>query len=39
MAIILFCLLVIAAGLELHSSWALNKAMKKFVQSNRKKLL
>lgn len=38
MAIILFCLLVVAAGLELYSSWSLNKAIEKFVRSNQKKL-
>lgn len=39
MAIILFCALVIAVGLELYSSWSLNKTMKEFFQSSREKLL
>lgn len=39
MAIVLFCALVIAAGLELYSSWTLNKELKKFFQSSREKLL
>lgn len=39
MAIVLFCLLLVAAGLELYSSWSLNKAIEKFVQSNKEKFL
>lgn len=39
MAIVLFCALVIAAGLEIYSAWSLDKEMKKFFQSSREKLL
>lgn len=39
MAIVLICLLAIAMGLEMYSSWSLDKAIKKFVQSNKEKFL
>lgn len=38
MAIVLFCALVIAAGVDIYSAWRLDREMKKFFQSNQEKL-